>query len=529
MNHALAGTSSLLRLALRRDRVLLPVWVAALVLSCVSSVRATVDLYPDPASRLEAARSLDDNPVLVAFYGPIADVHSLGAVATFKLLLLGGVLLAMLCSVLVRRHTRVEEESGRAELLSATAIGRHALLAAAVAEASLAALLTGALTAAGNVAAGLDVAGSVAFGLAWAGLGLSATGITALACQLSASSRNVGGIAAAVLGGAYVLRAAGDLSAGWLSWLSPFGWASSTEAYGDNRWWVFALPVLAFIVTTTGAASLAGRRDLGAGLVADRPGPARGAAWLGNAIGLSLRLQRVGVLGWAAALGALGAGMGGIAPGVGDMVGSQSAQDLLERIGGAGALVDTFLAVQLSFMALAVTAFAVSAVVRAAGEEMEGRTEQVLATGMSRDGLLGAVALVALAGPVVLMLAYGVGASVTFGLQQGGIVEALRTLVPAALAPLPAVWVVAALGLLLFGMRARWAALGWALLGVFLLLGQIGEALALPGWVVRLSPYGHVPRLPAEGFTPAPELVLAAVAGTLLAAAFRSYRARDVG
>ena len=62
MNQALVGAPRLLRLALRRDRVLLPVWVAALVLSSVSSVQATVDLYPDAASRVEAAAGINDNP-----------------------------------------------------------------------------------------------------------------------------------------------------------------------------------------------------------------------------------------------------------------------------------------------------------------------------------------------------------------------------------------------------------------------------------------------------------------------------------
>ncbi|MEP6817160.1 MAG: ABC transporter permease [Marmoricola sp.] len=528
MTSAVVGTSALLRLALRRDRVLLPVWVAALVLSCVSSVRATVGLYPDQASRVEAARGLNDNPALVAFYGPIADVHALGGVATFKLLLLGGVFVAMLCSVLVRRHTRVEEESGRAELLGATGVGHHALLAAALVEAALAALVVGVLTALGNIAAGLAAPGSVAFGLAWTGLGLSAAGITALACQLSASSRTVGGIAAAALGGAYALRAVGDLSAGWLSWLSPFGWASRMQAYGDNRWWVFALPVLAFLATIAGAGSLARRRDLGSGLVAERPGPARGS--LADVNGLALRLQRGSVVGWSLCLAALGAVLGGIAPGVQDMVGSQSARDLLERLGGGGgALVDTFLAAELSFVAVAVTGFAISSVVRAAGEEGDGRTEQVLATGTSREGVLGAVAAVALAGPIVLLLGFGLGAAVAFGAQQGAAVDALGSLVPAALAPLPAVWVVTALALLLFALRARWAVLGWALLGVFLLLGQIGELLGLPGWVVQLSPYGQLPRMPAESFAVGPEAVLTLIAAALLALAFWCYRARDVG
>ena len=523
----LAGAPRLLRLALRRDRVLLPVWVAALVLSSVSSVQATIDLYPDAASRAEAAAGINDNPALVAIYGPLADVTSVGSLATFKLLLLGGVFVAMLCSVLVRRHTRLEEESGRAELLASTVVGRHALLAAAVTEAVLAAVVTGVLTALGNTAAGLDVGGSLAFGLAWTGLGLAAAGVTALCCQLTASSRTAGGLVALVLGAGYVLRAVGDLSAGWVSWLSPFGWATQLRPYGDERWWVLALPVLLAAATLAGAVALADRRDVGAGLLPDRPGPARGT--MGSVTALILRLHRGSAVAWGLGILALGAVMGGIAPGVADLAGSAEVQDMLRRTGGAGALVDAFLATEISFLAVAVTAFAVAAVVRASGEETEGRTESVLATATSRSAVLGAVGLVALAGPVVLMLGFGLGASLTYGAQQDGVAAALGDLVPAALAPLPAVWVVSAVGLLLFGLRARWATLGWAVLAACLLLGQVGELLGLPGWVVGLSPYGHLPRLPAESFAFRPELGLTAMAAALLALALWRYRERDVG
>jgi ABC-2 type transport system permease protein len=517
VNDALAGAPSLLRLALRRDRVLLPVWVAALVLSCASSVRATIDLYPDLSSRSEAARGINDNPALVAIYGPVADVHSLGAVATFKLLLLGGVFVAMLGSVLVRRHTRLEEESGRAELVASTVVGRHALLGAALAEAVLAALGTGLFTALGNTAAGLDLGGSLAFGLAWAGLGLTGAGITALCCQLTASTRAAGGLVALVLGTAYVLRSVGDLSVGWLSWLSPFGWANRVGAYGDNRWWVSGLALLLFLATVAGAVALADRRDLGAGLFPDRQGPARGS--LGSATALTLRLHRPGFLAWVSGVFALGCVMGGIAPAVKDMVGSGQAQEMFRRMGGAGGLVDAFLATEFSFLAVGVTAFAVAAVVRAAGEEGEGRAEAVLATTTSRSGLLGALVLVATVGPVLLMLAFGLGASLTYG----------GNLFAAALAPLPAVWLVTGVGVVLYAVRSRFAVLGWFVLAACLLLGQIGELLGLPGWVVGLSPYGHLPRLPAESFAATPELLLTAGAAALLALGFWRFRARDIG
>ena len=71
--------------------------------------------------------------------------------------------------------------------------------------------------------------------------------------------------------------------------------------------------------------------------------------------------------------------------------------------------------------------------------------------------------------------------------------------------------------------------LGWAVLGLFFVLGQLGELLGLPGWVIGLSPYTHAPAMPAEAFAPAPALVLTALAAALLAAAWWRYRARDIG
>ena len=127
------GTWSLARAALRRDRVLASAWVLLLVVVVYASAAATESLYPTAADRVDAAEAINNSPAIVALYGPILDVTSLGELAMTKLTVLYAVFAALLFLVLVRRHTRTEEESGRAELLGGTAIGRDAPLAAAVA------------------------------------------------------------------------------------------------------------------------------------------------------------------------------------------------------------------------------------------------------------------------------------------------------------------------------------------------------------------------------------------------------------
>ena len=141
------GTGALLRLALRRDRVLLPVSVALLVLLAGGSAQATVALYPTPVEAIAAARAVNASPAIVAMYGPIADPSNPDAVAAFKTVTMGAIFVAILAYALVRRHTRAEEEAGRTELVGAGVVGRRAPLSAAVLLSAGAVLLCGLLAA----------------------------------------------------------------------------------------------------------------------------------------------------------------------------------------------------------------------------------------------------------------------------------------------------------------------------------------------------------------------------------------------
>lgn len=63
-------------------------------------------------------------------------------------------------------------------------------------------------------------------------------------------------------------------------------------------------------------------------------------------------------------------------------------------------------------------------------------------------------------------------------------------MVAAAVAQLPAVWVVLGLVVALFGLLPRWVTAAWALLVGFLLLGELGPLFGLPGvsWTCRRTP-----------------------------------------
>ncbi|MGN6752478.1 MAG: ABC transporter permease [Intrasporangium sp.] len=526
------GTGALLRLALRRDRVILPVCIVLLVLLAGGSAQAALALYTTPAGLTAAARAVNASPSIVAMFGPIADPTNPGSIASFKTVSLGAIFVALLAYSLVRRHTRTEEEAGRTELVGAAVVGRRAPLTAAVLEAVGACVLTSVVVAIYLVGLGLDVPGSVGYGLYWLSAGLAFTGITAVAAQLTQTARGASAWALGALGVAYVLRAVGDSSQGAataLTWLSPLGWGEKLEIYGTNRFVVFLIP-LAFAVGLLGMAyGLRERRDLGAGLVSGRPGPRRAAASLSSPLALAWRLQRGAFLGWLVAYALLGLVLGSVALNVGDFVNDPKVEQMLRQLGGnASSLSDLYLAAEINFLAIGAAAYGISAALRLRSEEAEGHSEQVLATSTSRPALLGSHALIALVGSAVLLVVTGLGMALTYGSATGGVGAAIRHLTPSVLAPIPAVWVCVGLALVAFGALPRLVMLAWAVLALFVVVGEFGSIFKLPQSVIDVSPFVHVSVAPGGSVSPTPLVALLLIAAALGIAAVGAFRRRDL-
>ncbi|GAB3066800.1 ABC transporter permease [Pedococcus soli] len=523
-----SGTGTLLRLALRRDRVLAPVVVLLLGLTAWSTAAATVALYPDPAQVTSAAVAANASPALVALYGP---VHaSLGSLASLKMLSTGAVAIALAAVFLLRRHTRTEEETGRVELLGAGALSRHAPLTAAVLHTTLVVLLASALCALGYAASGLPVAGSVALGLAWLVAGLAFTGITAVAVQLTSSARTVAAIAGGGVAAAYLLRAVGDAAgdgpARVLVWLSPLGWAQQVRPYAGERWWV-GLLALGFTAATTALAYvLRSRRDLGSGLFADRAGPAH--TTMGSPLALAWRLQRSAIVGWSLALVLMGAVLGGFASSAATLLDSPQARDMIRSLGGTGSLTDAFISAEFGIMAAVVAGFGVAAALRMLGEETSTRAELTLSTATSRWSWLMSHVGLALVGSAGILALLGAGAAAADGATRGDLDDSFARVLPAALVQVPPVWVVIGVAVLLYGTASRLAVGAWVVLAGCLVIGQLGELLALPTAVQGLSPFRHVPMLPGAAFDPTPVVALVAVAGILVVVGGSLFRRRDL-
>lgn len=528
-----AGTATLVRLALRRDRVILPVWILVFVSMAAGSAKASIDLYPDIASRLSAAETTNSSPALVSLYGRIFDPTSLGAVSLFKLTAFGALLVGLLAALLVVRHTRTEEESGRLELLSAGVLGRYAALTAALIVSAGTVIVMGLLTALSLMGTGLPTGGSLAFGLTWIAAGLAFAGVGALAAQVTEGARTANGITAVVLGVSYALRALGDSASdggtSWVSWLSPIGWAQQIRPYAGDRWLVALAPIALMAVLAVAAFALIRRRDVGAGLVRPRPGPPVAAASLRSPLALAWRLHRGAFFAWGSAFLMLGFLVGSIASNVDGFVTSDGAKDLVEKLGGVTGITDAFLSAEIGMLGLLASAFGIQAALRLRSEETALRAEPLLATGVSRYQWLASHVLMALLGTAVLILLGGLGSGISSGASLGNLGRQVPRMLGAAAVQLPAIWLVTALVVILFGMAPKLITGAWALFGAFLLIGQFGPIFDLPQGLMDLSPYAHTPRLPGGDFSATPVIALAAIAAALLLAGATTFRRRDIG
>ncbi|MER7888691.1 anibiotic ABC transporter [Micromonospora sp. NPDC094482] len=541
MSSAYTGTTRLARLALRRDRVQLPVWILSTAALGAFASSAIDTQYPTEADRLAVLRVAVDTPGLLMFRAAPTGTSD-GQMTVFGILAFLALMAGFMSTLAVVRHTRQNEETGRAEMIGATAVGRHASLTAALivvvgANVALATLIG--LTFAGN---GEPVAGSFAAGAGVGAAGIAFAAIAAVVAQLTQGARAANGIAAAAVGTGYLIRGLADafgevrpdgytMSSAWPSWLSPIGWTMQIRPFAGDRWWVLALPLALLGIMTTAAFALTARRDVGMGLLPDRPGPARASTALLSPLGLAWRLQRGTVLGWAVTIAAFGLLVGSIANAVKDqLAANENVAGRLDDLAGGGGheVMDAFFAAMMATIGVLVAGFLVQALLRARAEEASGRAEAVLATATGRLTWLGSHVVIATAGAVGML---GLAAA-SIGLVYGASVDDLGGqtghLAGTAYLQLPAVLTLAGLAVALFGLVPRISVgLTWFGFALTFVLGPYGSLFGVPEAVREISPFSHIPAAPADA-TAAPIVVMSAVALALGGAGLILFRRRNL-
>ena len=522
----MTGWSSFLRLFLRRDRWMILWWGVGVMLLYVSQAISVDGLYTTQAEFDRAAASMEGNAAFIAMAGPARALNTTGGQVFWQASAFGAIAAGLMSMFVVGRHTRAEEETGRDELLRATAVGRLAPSTAALITALVANVALGVLVAGSLALYGLAVADSVAtgVGLTLCGWFFSATAL--VATQLVASTRAAYGLAGVVIAAAYVLRAVGDVGNGVASWLSPIGWYQAMHPFSGLRWWPALLLVAGTAVAAFVARRLFDRRDYGAGVYAARPGAARAAPYLAGGYGLAWRLQRAPVISWAAGMFVLGAVYGSMGNDVESLVGdSKTSQEMFLQ--GSSSIVDGFYATSMIMLALIVCGFAISSTLRPRGEEDAGHLEVVLATALPRTRWLLAHVAMTVAGTALGLLAAGLGLGAGYSLVTGTWGEFWRLSVP-LLQYAPAVLVLSGVARLLYGVAPRLMVAAWLPLVLASVVMLFGDLLKIPQWLQDLSPFEHLALVPAEAVDWTAVVGVAAVALLLSVAGQLGFHRRDV-
>ena len=100
----------------------------------------------------------------------------------------------------------------------------------------------------------------------------------------------------------------------------------------------------------------------------------------------------------------------------------------------------------------------------------------------------------------------------------------------AGLAQLPAALVIVGVAMAAFGLVPEaCAGIAWTVLGLVFFVNIFGQSLQLSHWVLDISPFPHVPRLPGGTVDAAPLLWLSVLAITLCVIGLAGLRRRDIG
>lgn len=531
----------LLWLRARRDRIQVPVWVLTVAALVTLSSVAVEAGFPSLAEREALVRIAIATPSLLMLRG-VPQGADVPALVFFQLFAFLAATVSLMNTFLAVRHSRAEEESGRADLIGSTAAGRLLPVVATVLHGTATNLLVGTGVWLAFLAVGFPPTGALLSGAAIAATGLAFLAVGLAAAQLVRTARGANGLAAALVGLAYVLRAAGDsggttapdglsIDSGWPSWLSPIGWGQQTSPFAAPHPAPlllsigFAVPLIAAVLLVQSS------RDLGASVLPERPGREQASARLRGSFGLAWRLQWPSILGWSVAGLLFGAIAGGLGETIVDLVESNPLiGGVLASLapGGRGAIIDLFTAALFGLIGVLAAAAAIQSVIRLRQEEAGGAAELLLALPVRRiRWVIDYLALGAIA--IVFVLTSAVAGAAAGLIRSADTAERVGSVAGSGLAQLPAALLMLAIAALLFAVVPHLSiGLSWAALLAALFIGQFGGVFGLPEWLRNVSPFTHTPVSAAADADWSGAAVMLALAVALAGAAVWAARRRDI-
>ncbi|MBX3067945.1 MAG: ABC transporter permease [Cryobacterium sp.] len=525
----LSGFWMLVWFIVRRNWLRMLVWLVVLAGMIPLVIDSQRELFPTQAAR-EAYAQVANTPAVAAMTGLPYAAATLGGILNIKLWMTEAVALAFAVIFLVTRNGRAEEENGRTEFLRSTKLGRHAYSLANWAVFGAFSTVVGLACAALAISQGLPPDGSLLMGASFAAVALVFIGVVAIVGQLCQTSRAANGLASIVVAIAYLIRATADVKAKndqplWIAWLSPIGWGQQARSFAENLWWPILLCLGVAILLCIIALRLESHRDLGAGMLPARKGRKSFGAFGRTQLGLTLRLQRGPIIGWAIGILVFAAFFGGVATAMVDLLGGNTPV-VGVFAGHSGNLLDGLLSYFVMTTAMIVAAFALQVASAIGTEESTGRIEIQLSGAISRIRWAANRLIVPAVISLILLALGGFVLGATFG-SVTGIHGQDPKFAAYSTSFWPSVLLVIAVTMFLIAFIPRFAsALTWAFYGVVVLLSLLGNLFKLPSWLVENTPFTTVSKLNAN-LNVAPLVVLSIIAIVLLTCGLLRFKMRD--
>ncbi len=531
MSKHFAATGILIKFIVKRDRLRLLFWIIGITVFVLAVGVLLPDLYPAEAEKMVLAETMK-NPAIIFMLGYSGGLSNYtdGAIMGHFMLVFTAIFAAIMSILLVNRHTSEDEEEGRIEMINSLPVGSLSNLSATFIVLLIAQVIISFLVGFGLISFGIesiDIEGSLLFAASIGIVGVFYAALTGVFAQLTSNTRATIGFSIGFLILEYIIRGIGDTSIEFLSYISPLGLIIKSEAFVNNYWWpIIVLGVVSFIVFII-ALYLNSIRDLSSGFFPTMPGRRFASRFLTSPLGLALRLLRISIISWIIGMLIVGIAYGSL---LGDLEGfiknSELIQQMIPELGGMS-LTDRFITMLITIISVLGTIPALMFILKISGEEKKSRIQEVLSTSVSRNDLLASYALIGFVSAVIVQFVsiIGLWSAAVFVMED---VASLDLLLKAAFVNIPAMWIFVGFTILLIGWLPRYTSLAWGYLIYSFFVEYLGEMLKLPNWIVNISPFAHIPNIPAEEVRISVLIIMLTTTLLLSLAGFVGYNMRDI-
>lgn len=535
------GTGRLTRLALRRDRIVLPVTFGLILAMVVGSIPALVATYPNYETQLAYVVASVPSIFGRIFQGTLQGPN-LSSIIMAELFLFAAILIGVMSIFVVSRHTRHNEETGAGELIGSTVVSRSSPLSAALLVAIGVNLLLGFIIYLSLLSVPeLGRTGSAFFAISLVLLGIFFAGVSAVTVQLSDYRRGANMMAISVLVGLFLVRGFGDamgevsadglsVTAHWISWLSPLGWAYQVLPYTENRLTPLLMLLAITILAIGSSYFLMSKRDIGSSIFQSRSGRARAQASLLGGFGLARRLQRGGFLAWLIGFSISGLMVGFLVNDFRETFEENEVFQALIAQNSSDSLSKMIISSMFPLMAASLAGYAVTALSKMQDEEGSGRIELILSTALGRTKWLISHVWVITVGIASLFLSMGLVGAVSYLASATSEADvSFGEILLAAISSIPAMLLFAAVILVVFAFFGRFVkALAWTYYAYCALIASLVGIFSWPQWVSDFSPFTHTPIIPSDNPQLLPFFVMSALSVLLLGVSIMAFGRRDI-